>query len=169
MKELPENPDIPPVYGKLFSEIVNPLGYQLDFSMQSLSKDFEKLFDDKTLINSQDKQVAGIETGFDIQTGLSCYLGEVLRIKYQGEWKGHCSPNAAANFYISHMMFGSYKFCPYIYVGYRIANGVEDTGNMENFLKHVIPSLEVRQDLKRKLADESIKQGKIFHNTDPWV
>lgn len=132
MVELPENPDQPTVYAQDFAAQMKALGYELDFSLGSLTQDFEKLFDAKN----------AIKLSIDFETAMACYLGEVLKLYYEGAWKGYCSAKAGANYYTCYMMFGDYKFQPFTYVGYRVANGVGDTGNLESFLQKLIPSLE---------------------------
>jgi hypothetical protein len=157
--ELAENPDQPTAYAQDFATQMKALGYKLDFSLDSLTTDFEKLFEMKD----------SFRLTLDFETAMACYLGEVLRLYYLGQWKGHCSRNAGANYYTSFMTFGDYKFHPFTYVGYRIANGSHDTGNLETFLQKLIPSLESGRDLKKDAIKQANQQGRVFHDTEPWI
>jgi hypothetical protein len=157
--ELPENIHQPTAFAQDFATEMKAMGYGLDFSIDSLTSDFEKLFDAKDVI----------KISIDFETGMACYLGEVLKLYYSGQWRGHCSARSGANFYTSYMVFGDYKFQPFTYVGYRVANGREDTGNLENFLQKLIPSLEAGRDLKQDAIKQANQQGRIFHDTEPWI
>lgn len=157
--ELPENSDQPTAFAQDFAAEMKTLGYGLDFSIDSLTQDFEKLFDVKEVI----------KLPMDFQTGMACYLGEVLKLYYRGEWRGYCSAKAGANYYTSYMMFGEYRFSPFTYVGYRVANGREDTGNLESFLQKLIPYLESGRNLKVDFQKQANQQGKIFHDREPWI
>ncbi len=160
MLDLPENPDQPTAYAQNFARQMKALGYQLDFSLDSLTQDFEQLFE---------IEKESLKPTMNFETAMACYLGEVLKLYYAGQWKGHCTQNAGANYYTSYMMFGDYKFHPYTYVGYRLSNGVEDTGNLETFLHKLIPSLESGRNLKEDAIKQANQQGKIFHDTEPWI
>ena len=157
--ELPENSDQPTAFAQDFAMEMKANGYGLDFSIDSLILDFEKLFDAERPTKLK----------MDFETGMACYLGEVLRLYYRGRWKGHCSVNAAANYYTSFMMFDDYKFNPFAYVGYRCANGIGDTGNLESFLRNLIPYLEAGRNLKIDFQKQANQQGKIFHDREPWI
>lgn len=159
MFQLGENPDQPTAYAQEFAAQMKSLGYKLDFSLDSLTRDYENLFAIKDSLNLI----------IEFETAMACYLGEVLKLYYAGEWKGHCSKNAGANYYTCYMMFGDYNFKPFTYVGYRITNGSEDTGNLENFLRKLIPSLEAGRDLKQDAIKQANQQGRIFHDTEPWI
>lgn len=160
MKDLVENPEVPVEYALDFSIVMNARGYLFDFSIRSLIEDFDRAFCEK-------KDV--VLKNFDFETGMSCYLGEVLKNEFNGVWKGHCSEKSALNYYTSSMHFGEYEFRPFIYVGYRCSNGVNDTGSMKTFLGKLVPSLEARQNLKKNQAKLAREQGKIFLDNDPWV
>lgn len=172
MKELPENTNLPGEHARLFATVMEKYGYRLDFSLHSLLNDVDSIFDDPRLTNirntlNSEPTTTGLTC--DLETALACYLGETLKIEYKGEWKGHCATQSGANYYTSYMMFGDYKFHPYTYIGYRFANGTRDTGTMAIYLNKLIPSLEAGTDLKKQVADNIIKQGRVFHDTDPWI
>ena len=141
MKDLPENPDMPNIYAELFVKSMRAYGYALDFTSRSLLNDFESIFQDERIVGECGSKnvISGVE--FDFQTGMACYLAETLRKKFNGSWKGHCTLNCAANVYISYVMFGEYKFNPYLYIGYRVTHGVKETDTVEKLLAKLTTAL----------------------------
>lgn len=169
MRDLLENPDVPNRYAKLFVKSMRAYGYDLDFTRRSLLNDFELIFQDERIAGEFDSKKHTRSVAFDFQTGMACYLAETLRKKFNGLWKGHCTLNCAANVYISYMMFGEYKFNPYMYIGYRVTHGVKETDTVEKLLANLTPFLASGVEQKNRDREEAISQGKLFDNTEPWL
>lgn len=152
-----------------FSQLMATHGYRLDLSLKSLEDDLENIFNHVDVRNSQIKIILSNNQAYDFETGVACYLGETLALKYGGIWKGHCSPNAGVNFYTSNILFGNYKFNPFIYVGYRATNGAKNTGSVKKLLSQVTRSMEDKVDYKDQEKKRLINQGKLVIDDKPWT
>jgi hypothetical protein len=113
-----------------FSQKGSKLGFLLDFSIESLKVEVDRV------LNSTEICFGGIKHEcWENQSGLEAYVGEALLRLYGGEWQGQFnSKNPGANFYFSFVKFDTYKFFPSRFLGYRISNGEENEGSFSNYL-----------------------------------
>jgi len=162
MTNLEDNPNIPPLVAHHFVTEMNNQGYVLEMTEQSLETELERLLCD---IEENNIEVTlGLLDGleYDLQTSIACYFGTVLSNKYKGQWKGHCTRQSGANYYTSSILFGEYNLNPYYYpIGYRMANGVKDTGTIAEWLKSKRRYMEDHIDYHKR--DIKKKRDAIIH------
>lgn len=135
--------------------------HQLDFSLESLSQGFERVLESKP----PDRQ----RVDNDFENGAACYLGETLARLFAGVWAGELGPEACWNYYSALVQFGEYELRPFTYVGYRLANGVEDTGTVASMLEQLLPNLRDRVNHKQRALRKLIDEGKCVLDTQPWI
>ncbi|MDJ0840291.1 MAG: hypothetical protein QNK37_27525 [Acidobacteriota bacterium] len=170
MVNLRENTIIPPRVAAAFAELMRLHGYNLDFSLETLGKDFDNLLANKDLHHVRVRLRGYVsEAVFDFETSAGCYLGQVLSRSYAGRWCGHCSPATGVSFYTLWLQFGEYRFFPIIYVAYRTGNGVESTGSVGSLLSALEPSMNDGIDYKRRQQDELQAEGRVVIDTTPWL
>ena len=168
MNNITENPEVPPMVANYFSRLMATYGYRLDMSLKSLEDDLENIFNHIDVQNSEIKIMLPNDQAYDFETGIACYLGETLALKYGGIWKGHCGTESGVNFYTSNILFGNYNFNPFIYVGYRATNGAKDTGSVKELLYQVTRSMEDKVDYKDQEIKRLINRGKLVVDNKPW-
>jgi hypothetical protein len=169
MIDLPENPELPPIVAYGFVSMVQAYGYCLDYCIDSLFTELEKVFEDKSLYDASFIAIVnGVKQEHSFVNGLAAYLGETFVRQYNGRWFGYFAPNAGANFYTSSTRFGEFTFSPFAYVGYRLSNGVKDTGDLKALVQRNERSMREGVDYKRREIQEIIKQRKIAIDNEPW-
>ena len=171
IEDLGENPDVPKLVAEGFVKMVSDHGYSLDYSLDSLFEVVENIFEDKRYSrggSTFNVNVEGIEQTHNFENGLTSYLGETLVRLYGGQWKGFFSAGTGANFYTSYTQFGEFVFKPFAYVGYRLGNGVEDTGNLKKLMSRISKSLQDGVNYKKQELQEIIDSGHIAFDNEPW-
>ena len=105
----------------------------LDYSLSSLQQDVDVLFE---------SMIAGSMPCWECALG--AYVGETLVRLFDGVWRGafYCD-NSAANYYLSFIDFGEYRYYPFHFLSYRISNGVEE-GSFVHHLEDVLPNIVAR-------------------------
>ena len=122
-----------------FSKDMIEIGFDLDFSIDSLSL-IDEILDSNQVCFSDDSK-----TGWSNQAGLEAYVGETLVRCYSGRWAGEFNAvNPGPNFYCSHISIGDYDHYPSHFLGYRISNGKSYEGTYSEYLKKIIPFCERR-------------------------
>ena len=167
--ELPENPQLPPIVADAFLAMLQRYGYQLDYGIDTLYTVLEKVFEDQRL--RETKFVVAFhdeEQEHQFENGLAAYLGETFVREYGGQWLGHFSCSVGGNFYTSSTRFGEFTFLPFAYVGYRISNGVNDTGDLRRLVQRNAKSMRDGVNYKRREIEAIKKQGKIAFDVEPW-
>jgi hypothetical protein len=136
----PEKDTDPEGSARFFAEKLRAAGYGLDFSLKSLSSEIDKLFE--TPLFSDHSSPAQ----WHDEAGLEAYVGETLRQLFNGEWKGAFSQsNPGANFYLSWVQFGEFRYFPSHFLAYRIGNGEADTGTFNRYLDRLLPAIKLRE------------------------
>lgn len=135
--------------------------HELDFSLESLTQGYESVL--STRPPDRDR------ADNDFENGAACYLGETLARHFSGQWAGELQPEACWSFYTAFLQFGEYELRPFTYVGYRLANGVEDTGDVASFLEQLLPNLRDGVNRKRMAIGKLIDQGHCVLDSQPWV
>ena len=117
-------------------------GRMLDFSLESLLANFDRIVELPMFNHGRDKPATAAEDR--AQAALCAYVGESLRRAFAGEWVGEFDPDAPIhNYYRSRVRFGAFHLNPHSFVGYRLTNGPEE-GTFQAYLKEVLPSIEAR-------------------------
>ena len=130
--------DEPSGVAEQFAAAMTTKGYQLDFSLESLQGEVDRVLDDYEAAFRQD------EAGHALETALAAYVGETLARLYDGTWGGTFqADNPAANFYTSHVDFGEYRYRPTHFIAYRISNGPAE-GTFADQLERVLPKIIAR-------------------------
>lgn len=132
-------------------------GFSLRYEIDSLTSDFEVILE----AHESDLQNGSIEiegTRFDLETGAGCYFGETFRRLFSGHWYGQLEPSSGANYYTTRIKFGEYLFSPFCWLGYRLANGIEE-GTVADCADAVTPSMRDGIDHKQRQIDEIIEAG----------
>jgi hypothetical protein len=165
---LPENPEKPPQVAADFAR-----QFGLDLTYDSLREGFERWLprkgDREAPLRWVDTVIDGQPFSYDWEVGASCYLGQVLAQRFRGEWKGHLSGRSTTDYYTSSVEFGDFRFMPFRYVGYRFANGVIDTGTVDDLLCELEPSLASRSNLKAQWIRREMGHGKVIVDGRPWI
>jgi hypothetical protein len=79
-----------------------------------------------------------------LEAALEAYVGETLRRVYDGIWQGEFrDDNPGPNFYCSWVEFGSYRYFPSHFIGYRISNGPGE-GTFAEHLQRIVPRILAR-------------------------
>ena len=141
MSRFPEGQEnfIPAQTAKEFSGQMLEKGYALDFSLNSLKNEIDKI------IESPDIKLDGADPdAWRIQYSLEAYIGHTLALLFNGVWKGEfCKDNPGVNFYTSYVEFGKYLYYPSHFIGYRISNGPKE-GLFKDYLERVLPKIKER-------------------------
>jgi hypothetical protein len=133
----------------------------LDYCIDSLFTELEKVFEDRSLYDTSFEVIVnGEKQEHAFNNGLAAYLGETFVRQYSGQWVGHFSRSVGANFYTSSTRFGDFSFFPFAYVGYRLSNGVKDTGGLKTLVDRNAKSMRDGVDYKRREIEAKIQQGK---------
>jgi len=128
-----------------FSEQHTGTGCQLDFSIESLQTEVDRVLElpiffrgrEGTPTDNQERREAA----------LCAYVGETLSRLFDGTWGGDFRPDrSASNFYTSFVDFGDYRYWPSRFIGYRLTNWPQE-GTFAQHLERVLPSI------KRHLTD----------------
>ena len=155
--------DDPIAHAEGFAADMLALGYALDFSLQSLKTEVDRmlsseLLDDYLLVVaaaciSHDDPTRGTpvhalalqryQVYMQRETGLAAYLGETLRRNLGGEWQGNFSKDSpGVNFYLSGLAFGNQRYNPSHYFAYRLSNGLAETGSLASHLPEILENLQ---------------------------
>jgi len=121
----------------LFAEKMNALGYNLDFSLDSLYEEIDKILSSPMFADHRDpvqqRDVASLEA----------YAGETLSRLFDGEWRGEFrQDHPGVNYYTSFIMFGEYRFCPSMLISY-FPNTPDY--NFRERLENYLPAIKDRQ------------------------
>ena len=120
-----------------FADKMNKLGFACDFSLFSLEAEIDSILHSDKLILRENTPESRQDSA-----GLEAYIGETLCRLYKGQWQGMYDPkNPAANFYLSFIEFGSFKWFPSHFIGYRVANGEESEGTFSAYLEKILPKI----------------------------
>lgn len=120
--------DDPKLTASLFSKEMQALGYTLDFSLQSLELEIDRILETSP-INSED-------TKFDLEAKLTAYIGETLCQNRNGFWSGAFYSHKSRignNYYFCKITIGKHDFYPSHFIGYYLSNGKKSTGTFKNF------------------------------------
>jgi hypothetical protein len=122
-----------------FAEEMRRNGFMFDFTLASLETEVNRLLcSDRLNDHSNPRQ-------WTIEAGLEAYVGEVLRVLFDGEWKGaYRADNPGPNFYCSWIEFGEYVYRPSHFLSYLISNG-EGEGTFSQHLAKVLPFVKARE------------------------
>ncbi|MFN8608226.1 MAG: hypothetical protein U0931_11890 [Vulcanimicrobiota bacterium] len=97
MDSLEANPQVPPQVAATWSQTLNKLGLNLDFSLRSLQEDLDRILD-----------VAELKIGcslgeidYDFEACAGAYLGEVLGQTLARRWIGFFHPRGCRSYYTS--------------------------------------------------------------------
>ncbi len=125
---LHNEPDDPKLTAYLFSKEMQPLGYTLDFSLQSLEIEIDRILETSPL-NSQDAK-------YDLEAKLTAYIGETLYQNLNGFWSGAFYSHKSRignNYYFCKITIDKHDFYPSHFIGYYLSNEKKDTGTFQNF------------------------------------
>ncbi len=121
-----------------FADEMQREAFLFNFTLASLETEVDRLVCSAYLNNRSDPRQWATEAG------LEAYVGEVLRVLFDGECKGDFrADNPGPNFYCSWLVFGEYIYRPSHFLGYRISNG-EITGTFAQHLAQVLPFVKAR-------------------------
>lgn len=121
-------PDDPKLTASLFSKEMQAFGYQLDFSLQSLESEIDRILETFPL-NSQDAK-------YDLEAKLTAYIGEAMCQNLNGFWSGAFYSHKSRignNYYFCKITIGKHDFYPEHFIGYYICNGKNSTGTFQNY------------------------------------
>ena len=167
--DLPENPEFPPIVADAFVAYLKQYGYTLDYHIDTLFSELETIFEYEQLLGCKfTVSYNGGDKEHEFRNGLASYLGETFVREYGGHWIGHFSVSVGANYYTSSVRFGEFTFLPFAYVGYRLSNGVKDTGDLKMLVERNAKSMRDGVNYKRREIDDIIKQGTIAIDNEPW-
>ena len=117
---------------------MNERGYRLDFSIDSLRVEVDRLLEAPDLFPARDERD---EAKWRNEASLEAYVGETLARSFSGVWSGTFRADSpGANFYTSRVVFGDYRYAPSHFLAYRIANGAEQ-GSFAEHLEALLPKL----------------------------
>lgn len=120
--------DDPTLTAHLFSKEMQAFGYLLDFSLQSLESEIDRILETFP-INSQDEQ-------FDLKPKLTAYIGETMCQKLNSVWSGPFYSHKkwiGNNYYFCKITIGEHDFYPDHFIGYYLANSKKDAGTFKDF------------------------------------
>lgn len=130
----------PSLAATTFAEQMRQLGFHLDFSLASLSNEVDKLLRSEHFNNHDDASQWAAEAK------LGAYIGEVLRLAFNGRWEGtYRDDHAGSNIYTSSVWFGEYRYCPHMFLGYRVSNGEHSMGTFAEHIARTIPKITDRR------------------------
>jgi hypothetical protein len=155
------DPNLPGLLAEAFVERMAAEGFELKHDETCLVNDFERILKTKRELFRPpiDRQRVSLtiedNQTFDLETAAACFLGETLARKYSGVWVGFLTSNSAANFYTAEIRFSEYRFQPFLWLGYRLENGLDDTGDVSDLVQDVTPQMRDGIDYAQRKNDEA--------------
>lgn len=114
-------------------------GFQLDFSLESLETEIDRLLALPIFFRGRDGSPTDQESRN--QAGISAYVGETLRRLFHGRWGGEFYPDRTeVNFYTSFVAFAGYRYWPSHFISYGLTNWPGE-GTFAQHLERALPSI----------------------------
>ena len=133
----------PSIAATAFAEQMRHLGFDLDLSLASLSGEVDRLLRSEHFNNHDDA------TQWAAEAKLGAYIGEVLRLAFNGRWDGtYRDDHAGSNIYTSSVWFGEYRYCPHMFLGYRVSNGEHSMGTFAEHIAITLPKITARRECR---------------------
>lgn len=130
----------PSLSAAAFAEQMRNLGFELDLSLASLSGEVDRLLRSEHFNRHEDAAQWAAEAK------LGAYVGEVLRLAFNGRWEGtYRDDHAGSNIYTSSIWFGDYRYCPHMFLGYRVSNGEHSMGTFAEHVHKTLPLIKMRR------------------------
>lgn len=143
------NPHVPPKVAAAFMELMAGYGHKLSADVTCLRAKADRVVELELFNRDHRTRFDGglPGTSFDLESGLSAYIGETLIKAHDGLWTGFFAPTSGMNFYTAKISFGGYDLYPSHWPAYRISNGPTELSFAE-WLDDVLPSIQAREDLR---------------------
>uniref|UniRef100_UPI0040496E05 hypothetical protein n=1 Tax=Flavobacterium sp. TaxID=239 RepID=UPI0040496E05 len=122
-------PDNPKLVAEKFAKDYGEKGYKLDFSLESLKVEIDKILEMKASRNTDEIE--------KLESELTAYFGETLCRVFKAEWKGGYygyKNRTGINFYLCRIKKGEFEFGPSNFFEYYFSNGKENTGSFNDYL-----------------------------------
>ena len=121
--------DNPTKIAQLFAKEYSEKGYKLDFSLESLTNEIDKILENYSDLEGNER--------YTIEAELTAYIGESICEIFNGKWKGlyygPLNPNGV-NFYTCKIKVEEFEFAPSHFVEYYFSNGKLEEGSFKNYL-----------------------------------
>jgi len=119
--------DNPKEIANIVSEKYMQKGYVLDFSMESLESEIDKILE---------KEIPKdwIESA-KLESELTAYIGETICQLFDASWKGeYYLEKSGMNFYTCKIEKNGFEFGPGHFIAYYLENGKESEGSFKEYL-----------------------------------
>ena len=119
--------DNPKKVAEIVSKKYNQKGYILDFSIESLESEIDKILE---------KEIPKdwVESA-KLESELTAYIGEAICQLFDAKWKGeYYLENSGMNFYTCKIVKNGFEFGPSHFIGYYLSNGKESEGSFKEYL-----------------------------------
>lgn len=121
--------DNPTLFATEFAKEYKELGYNLDFTIDSLETEIDKILERNYKTND--------EIRWKLESLLTAYIGECICKIFGGVWTGKFygpkNPNGV-NYYLCEITINNQRFYPSRFVEYYFSNGKESEGTFKNYL-----------------------------------
>lgn len=121
----------PKICAEQFVEIMKKKGYDLNFSLESLEEEIDKILERYSKIEGHDLYI--------LREFLTAYIGETLIRIFNGGWEGDFYgplSRTGINFYTSYIIINDFRFNPNHFISYYLSNGKRAEGTFYNYLYH---------------------------------
>ena len=126
MRKLNEEDD-PKQIAEKVSEKYLRKGYKLDFRLESLEKEVDKILENEI---PKDEVASG-----KLEAELTAYFGETICRIFGARWKGvYYVENSGMNFYCCKIKKNGFEFSPSHFFGYYLSNGKNSEGSFKDYL-----------------------------------
>jgi hypothetical protein len=130
----------PSLAAAAFAAQMRHLGFDLDLSVASLSGEVDRLLRSEHFNGHEDAAQWAAEAK------LGAYVGEALRLAFDGRWEGaYRDDHAGSNIYTSSVWFGKYRYCPHMFLGYRVSNGEQSMGTFAEHIHKTLPLIQMHR------------------------
>lgn len=149
----------PNAWARYFADSVQSRGFRLDFSFESLAIEVDRFLDSSLFLNynqivaeanlSHCNKLRDTLTHqraqrlylqyLEYETGLSAYIGETLKLAYEGSWSGPFSATAPLyNQYLSRLILTGRIYYPSRYPAMRLTGAHFQTGRLREQLTQLL-------------------------------